>query len=247
MLRDAVLAWADDAYAVGSQLAAVTGLYGPQLEENLALGSFAQDHLGHARMLYLQLAAGDAAVDALIFGRDAEAYRTSLLAGEWRGFDWAFVCARGLCYALAERVRCRFAERSDGEIADIARTIARDTAVHVEHWREWLRAIAAGGESARVAPLLVHFAELTGEFFSERDFPGEADAMLASWLADLRTVCAETGVQQPGTGVAELRAAAARLAAGGLAGREGRHGEALRALIAEAASVYRAHPGVQLV
>jgi 1,2-phenylacetyl-CoA epoxidase catalytic subunit len=246
MRRDVILAWADDAYAMGSQLAALTGLYGPQLEENLALGSFAQDHLGHARTLYLLIEPDDAAVDRLLFERDPGGYRTSLLAGSWRPFDWAFVCARGLCYALADHVRSSAVAREGGEHAGLARTIARDTAVHVVHWREWITTMVSSGEAARVQPVLAELAEMTGEFFSERDWRGETDTMLEQWSSDLNAACAQAGLSMPAVAPSDLRAAAGTLRERGLAGREGRHDAAFRALVAEAASVYRAYPGATL-
>jgi phenylacetate-CoA oxygenase PaaI subunit len=226
-MDDATLAWADDAYVLGSQLASITGLYGPQLEENLAIGSFAQDFLGHARHLYLHLAGDDAGVDRLVFSRDAAAYRTSRLAGEWRDYDWAFVCTRGLTYALADTIRsASIAADPAHPLRDLATAIARDTAVHVEHWTEWLRALAAAGEAARLNAALASLWPLLDDFYADA-------GSLHQWERAMRAQCAEIGLQPPAIAVPKLQP-------------RGRHSAALEALIGEANAVYRANPGVVL-
>ncbi|GAC1420624.1 MAG: hypothetical protein NVSMB64_29560 [Candidatus Velthaea sp.] len=234
-MDERVLSWADDAYAIGSELASITGLYGPQLEENLALGSIAQDHLGHARLLYKTIADDDTAVDRLIFTRPASEYRTSLLAGEWRAFDWPFVCVRGLCYALADTIRAQ--ANDDPALADLAATIARDTAVHREHWAEWMTNAARGGESARFEATLASIVPLMRDFFADAE-PTAAAAMLSRWFDELRAACAKIGISVP-TAPAQQHGIVG-------SGRSGRHGEAFCALVAEAASVYAAYPGVRL-
>jgi 1,2-phenylacetyl-CoA epoxidase catalytic subunit len=95
------LAWADDEYVIGQQLVTLVGMYGPDLEEAIAIGSIAQDHLGHALKLYRMICTDESAVNQLIYGRKAEEYRSCHLADIWRPDDWAFLVVRQLLYDLA--------------------------------------------------------------------------------------------------------------------------------------------------
>ena len=70
-----LLAWADDELILGHRDSEWTGV-APQLEEDVAFSSIAQDEIGHAALIYGLVAAlsGDDA-DRLALRRPAEEYR----------------------------------------------------------------------------------------------------------------------------------------------------------------------------
>ncbi len=201
--EEALLAWADDKYCFGHQLACLNSFYGPDLEENLALGSMAQDHLGHARLLYTRLAKNDEAVDRLVFTRPPSDYRTSLLAAAWQDKDWAFLVIKGLLYAQAELIRCAVvaeggessgmgtsagsgAKKGEADLQkrNIAGIIERDEAVHFEHWQQWVAVLARSEEGlSRLQTALDQLWPLGEEFFS---LPGWDVEQRRQRLADWR-------------------------------------------------------------
>jgi ring-1,2-phenylacetyl-CoA epoxidase subunit PaaC len=251
-----ILDWADDKYVVGHQLASVTGHYGPDLEENLALGSIAQDHLGHARALYRWLAPTDEQVDRLVFLRPPAEYRTSLLAAAWEDRDWAFVATKGLLYAHAELLRAEAVwQAGRGAPRDFAEVVLRDDAVHRDHWRQWLDVLGRSPDgAARVADALRRVWPLAGEFFHESAWR-EAPAAIGGptppvgelrrrWVeragADLRAL----GLEAP-SDAERLTLEAERLAEQGLCGRLGRHSPEFVRMLDEAHAVFRSDPAVR--
>lgn len=254
-LGEFTLHWADDKLIVGQQLAGITGFYGPDLEENLALGSLAQDHLGHARTLYLLIAPTDREIDRLVFLRDPSAYRTSLLASAWETENWAFISTRGLLYSHAEHVRAQAVAKAPQPWGGIAATILRDEAVHLDHWKEWLAKLARQPAGrARIQTEVDALFALAGEFFDPTAWhdggialcaaPIEAGKLLALWhertTADLQGL----GLRTP-LDLDALARQADALAARGLCGRRGRHHAAFGELLAEAGAIYRSDPSVQ--
>lgn len=254
--RTFILDWADDKYAVGHQLAGVTGHYGPDLEENLALGSIAQDHLGHARALYRWLAPTDDQVDRLVFLREPSEYRTSLLAAAWEPGNWAFVAVKGLLYAQAELVRAEAVwQAGRGTPREFAEVVLRDDAVHRDHWRQWLGLLGRSADGAtRVAEGLGRLWPLAGEFFHDSAWSVAAAAiggptpsvedLRHRWVdragSDLRAL----GLQVPGD-ADQLTLQAERLAEQGLCGRLGRHSPELVRMLDDAHAIFRSDPSVR--
>ena len=109
-----LLALADDEICLGHWYATWMGL-GPFLEEDLATMSIAQDELGHARALYV-LVEPDGDLDAVAYGRPAEAYRSSWLA-EDACPTWEELFVRHLLYDEAEIGALGGAERLDASPA----------------------------------------------------------------------------------------------------------------------------------
>lgn len=255
--REFILQWADDKYVFGHQLASITGFYGPDLEENLALGSMAQDHLGHARLLYMQLAPTEEEVDRLVFMRPAEEYRTSLLAASWEEQDWAFVVVKGLLYAHAELTRARALIEAAQRRAWLngGRIVFRDDGVHHEHWRQWLLTLSREPEGAnQLQEKVDQLWPLCGEFFHEATWRGadaviggkvpEAKGLLAKWAGSAGDELRALGYSTVPENAEELKTRADDLARQGLCGREGRHTAELRQLLDHAHGIYRTDPTV---
>src|SRR5437588_5656396 len=88
-----LLAWADDELILGHRDSEWTG-FAPQVEEDVAFSSIAQDEIGHA-VLYYGLLAGltGQSADQLALFRPVDAYRHAELVERPNG-DWADTIAR---------------------------------------------------------------------------------------------------------------------------------------------------------
>ncbi len=175
--RDALagylLAWADDELMLGHRDSEWTGV-APQLEEDVAFSSIAQDEIGHATLVYGLVAGltGDDA-DRLALRRPAEEYRHAALLEQPNG-DWAFTVARHLFYDLADAQRTdALSDSMYAPLAGAARKMAREEHYHAMHDEAWWERLSAGTAESRdrlivatrtVAPLVVDvFGETPGE------------------------------------------------------------------------------------
>jgi len=139
-----LLAWADDELILGHRDSEWTGV-APQLEEDVAFSSIAQDEIGHAALIYGLVAAlsGDDA-DRLALRRPAEEYRHVALV-ERRNGDWAFTIARHLCYDLADGYRTDIlGDSAYAPLAGAARKMAREEHYHVMHDEAWWQRLSGG-------------------------------------------------------------------------------------------------------
>lgn len=134
--------WADDELIMGHRDSEWTGV-APQIEEDVAFSSIAQDEIGHAVLLYRLVAAlTDDDPDRLALRRPAAEYRHAALVELPKG-DWAETIARQYLYDLADACRVEAAlESSYTPLAHAARTMAREEHYHLMHdvaWWERLR------------------------------------------------------------------------------------------------------------
>src|SRR3989337_4037012 len=82
-----LLAIADDELIVGHRHSEWTG-FAPDIESDVAMSSIAQEEIGHARVLYDQIAALEGtSADRLAFGRGLEAVCNAGLTQRPKG-DW---------------------------------------------------------------------------------------------------------------------------------------------------------------
>ena len=193
-----LLAWADDELILGHRDSEWTGV-APQLEEDVAFSSIAQDEIGHAALVYGLVAAlsGDDA-DRLALRRPAEEYRHVALVEQSNG-DWAFTIARHLFYDLADGYRTDIlGDSAYAPLAGAARKMAREEHYHVMHDEAWWERLIGGtAESrdrlitaARVAlPLAVDvFGETADEdtLVAAGVVPCPARALLEEWRLRVR-------------------------------------------------------------
>jgi ring-1,2-phenylacetyl-CoA epoxidase subunit PaaC len=134
---------ADDELILGWRDSEWTGI-APNLEEDVAFSSIAQNEIGHARALY-ELAARDldTTADELAFDRAPEEYRSAQLVEHRFAEDWARTIARHWLYEAADAVRLEALKASDdAEVAGLAAKIDREEVyhrMHAEMWEERLR------------------------------------------------------------------------------------------------------------
>jgi len=134
---------ADDELILGWRDSEWTGI-APNLEEDVAFSSIAQNEIGHARALY-ELAARDlgTTADELAFDRASDEYRCAALVEHRFAEDWARTIARHWLYEAADAVRLEALKASDDtEVAGLAAKIDREEVyhrMHAEMWEERLR------------------------------------------------------------------------------------------------------------
>jgi ring-1,2-phenylacetyl-CoA epoxidase subunit PaaC len=253
--KNFILHWADDKYIMGHEIACQTRYYGPDLEENLALGSLAQDHLGHARLLYGLLGSSDLEIDRLVYLRAPSDYRNSLLAAAQRPDDWAFWVVKGLLYAQAELLRCRAiraAWANQPECQDwlnIANIIIQDDAIHYEHWQQWLGVLEKQPEgSARLQAALDQLLPLGPEFFYSKVWSDlgavspDSRLLLDDWSSRLGALLQPLDFDLESLPQSGLYGADEQE----FCGREGRHSPELVQMLQEAHSLYQSYPEAAL-
>jgi ring-1,2-phenylacetyl-CoA epoxidase subunit PaaC len=148
-LADYLLCWADDELVLGHRDSEWTG-FAPQIEEDVAFSSIAQDELGHAALLYGLIAdlTGDD-VDRLALRRPAAAYRHAALLERPNG-DWAHTIARHLLYDLADAVRLdACCDSAYPPLAAIARRMLREEHYHRLHGETWWARLRDGTPESR--------------------------------------------------------------------------------------------------
>ena len=145
-----LLALADDELLLGWRDSEWTGI-APDLEEDVAFSSIAQNEIGHARALY-ELAARDlgTTADELAFDRAPEEYRSAPLVELRFVPDWGRTIARHYLYETADAVRIEaLTAAADEEVAGLAAKIDREEVYHRIHAEMWLDRLLAS-EEARV-------------------------------------------------------------------------------------------------
>src|SRR5438132_6868941 len=126
-----LLAWADDELVLGHRDSEWTG-FAPQIEEDVAFSSIAQDELGHAALLYGLIAAlSDDDPDRLALRRPVADYRHAALVERPNG-DWAHAISRHYLSDLADACRTdTLCDSAYAALAGIARTMVREEHDHL--------------------------------------------------------------------------------------------------------------------
>lgn len=188
-----LLAWADDELVLGHRDSEWTG-FAPQIEEDVAFSSLAQDELGHAAVLYDLIAGlrGDDR-DRLALRRPAAEYRHAALVEQPNG-DWADTIARHYLYDLADSYRIdMLADAAYAPLAALARKMQREEHYHLMHDEAWWARLRDGtaesrerlvAAARRAVPLAV---DLFGETDGEHDLvaagimPCPSGGLLEEW------------------------------------------------------------------
>ncbi|WP_148260116.1 1,2-phenylacetyl-CoA epoxidase subunit PaaC [Alicyclobacillus acidocaldarius] len=122
----------------------------PEVEEDVAFASIAQDEVRHAAFWYeIAEASGLGQADALAFDRDAAERRHAALCARPNG-DWAHTVLRHYLYDAWDAVRlAAMAEAGDETWAHGARRMLREEHYHHLHMEKWVIDLGrAGGEAA---------------------------------------------------------------------------------------------------
>ncbi|WP_067847565.1 1,2-phenylacetyl-CoA epoxidase subunit PaaC [Alicyclobacillus mali (ex Roth et al. 2021)] len=122
----------------------------PEVEEDVAFASMAQDEVRHAAFWYeLAEASGFGQADALAFDRAATERRHAALCARPNG-DWAHTVLRHYVYDAWDAVRLAALAESGGALwAQGARRMLREEHYHHLHMEKWVVDLGrAGGEAA---------------------------------------------------------------------------------------------------
>jgi ring-1,2-phenylacetyl-CoA epoxidase subunit PaaC len=141
---------ADDELILGWRDSEWTGI-APDLEEDVAFSSIAQNEIGHARALY-ELAARDlgTTADELAFDRRPEEYRCAPLVQLRLAPEWARTIGRHWLYETADELRLAELRASDdAEVAGLAEKIDREEVYHRLHAQMWVDRLRASEEGAQ--------------------------------------------------------------------------------------------------
>lgn len=217
--REALERWADDEYLVGHLLGVM--LHGHlDLEEAVAMGSFAQDELSHASLVCGLMGEDERAKDRRFLLREPEDFLCSSLAA-FPVRTWVEVIAKQVLYEEAERLRVT---RLAGDTV-----IVREEEYHRQHWWAWATALCRSevgrtGLSRSLAGLWPNCADLFDmgvEGLDARD-----------WARTLEERLGAIGLQLPG----ELRSSRQRRQ------RSADAQARLEAIIAPSQAVFRQDP-----
>jgi ring-1,2-phenylacetyl-CoA epoxidase subunit PaaC len=246
-LVNLLLAIADDKLILGHRNSDWTGL-APILEEDIAFSALAQDEIAHAQALYALAGSliGKTA-DQLAFGRQVEEYRCAQLIEVPDEFDWAKALVRQFFCDHFDRLRLnRLAESTWRPLASLAKRLAAEEEVHVEHADQWMVRLGTGSKDshARLQGAIDSLSPLAWSLFE----PVEGQEQLehsgiypvsdndhdhfARWERELRLLAQQ----------ASLALKLGKLEQHGRGGRRGKHTTHLKELLDEMCEVYRLEP-----
>ncbi len=227
-----LLGHADDNMVLAQQLGAWISR-APELEEDIALGNIALDHLGVARALYTVAGAVEGQgrdEDDLAMLRDEHDYRNLLLVEQPNG-DFANTMVRQFlfdCYQLLLWKDLSASE--DTELSGIAGRALKEAEYHLRHSSGWLVRLGDGTQESkeRAQQALDTLWQFTDEMFE-----GDAAGYRPSWETTVLSVLSEATLRIHGD---------TRQQTGG---RRGLHGEHLAPLLAEMQWMQRTYPGLK--
>lgn len=244
-LIDLLYQLADDELLTGHRNSEWLGV-APDIEEDVAFASIAQDEVGHATFFYGLLAQlGVGSEDALAFARPSSARRNAQFVERQNG-DWAHTIVRQLFYDAFEQVRLEALSRSTfTPLALVAAKMLREEQYHLLHMETWFRMLALGGHASRsrLEAALIELSVTAVDLFhpglyedvlvSSGMFPVSGAELYATWSNRLHTFFSEVGLSwhpHPPTNNTND------------SGRMGAHTSDLDALLTTMGEVYRLDP-----
>ncbi|HYJ24052.1 MAG TPA: 1,2-phenylacetyl-CoA epoxidase subunit PaaC [Acidimicrobiia bacterium] len=205
----------------------------PELEEDIALGNIALDHLGVARALYSHaghLEGKGRTEDDFAMQRPEREFLNALLVEQPNG-DFAHTMVRGLLFdAYQVELWTDLSGADDSTLAGIAGLALKEARYHLLHTSSWVIRLGDGTEEshrraqAAVDALWRYTAEL---------FEGAASEYHDIWRKVVGEVLDEARLQIPDDPYQRS------------GGRRGFHSEHLGPLLAEMQWMQRSHPGLE--
>jgi ring-1,2-phenylacetyl-CoA epoxidase subunit PaaC len=149
VLTELLFQLADDELCLGHRDSEWLGL-APDIEEDVAFSSIAQDEVGHASFFFERLhELGEADPDRLAFDRATEKRRNAVVMERPNG-DWAYTIARHFFYDVFDSVRLEALSTSGYlPLAQGVAKIRREEHYHLLHMRLWFTRLGAAGGEAR--------------------------------------------------------------------------------------------------
>ena len=160
----------DNAIVFAQRLGEWVG-HGPELEEELAMGNFALDYVGQARMLFTaagELEGKGRSEDDFAYLRDGWDYRNLLLLEQPNG-DFGATIVRLVLFETFYQLQLKvLTDCSAKPLADIAARAVKESAYHLRHASHWLVRLGDGTDEShrRVQDALDANWCYTGEMFA---------------------------------------------------------------------------------
>lgn len=201
-----VFAWCDDLFLQGHQLARWITDY-VDLEESLAMGTVAQEHLAHAAALLGVCGMTPAERDRHVYERSEESWFPSALtflpSQDWSGtVAHSFLLNQGV---MVMRAALNLPDLP--RVQQLAEVIRAEQDVHARHWSRWLTVFASDAAlTSEFDDRLARAAEQAGDLFG---FPagssgpdgllGDADpvTMQRKWADSVRSALSAAGLACP--------------------------------------------------
>ena len=227
-----LVAHADDNLVLAQRLGAWIS-NAPELEEDIALGNIALDHLGVARALYTRAGEieGKGRTEDDYAMRRSEREFLNLLLVEQPNGDFAHTMVRSLFFDAYQVELWDGLSRTDDEtVTGIAGRAAKEAGYHLRHSSAWVVRLGDGTEEShhRAQDAVDGLWRYTGELF---EGPGRVSR--DRWLGTIQNVLDAGG----------LRVAEDPFQRSG--GRKGFHSEHLGPLLAEMQWMQRSYPGLK--
>ncbi len=219
----------------------------PELEEDIALGNLALDHLGQARALYTHAGslegAGRTEDDFAMFRTEREF--TNLLLVEQPNGDFAHTMARSLLFdAYQLELWPALSRSADPTLAGIAAKALKEVRYHFRHSATWVVRLGDGTDEShrRMQAAIDALWRFTGEPFEAdvvdaemvgKDIAVDPASLQPGWTARIREVLDEAGLRMPEDPYRRS------------GGRNGFHTEHLGHLLGELQWLQRSLPGLQ--
>lgn len=205
----------------------------PELEEDIALGNFALDHLGVARALYTHVAELDGEgrdEDDFAMRRSEREFRNLLLVEQPNG-DFAHTMIRSLFFdAYQVGLWGEMVGSADPTVAGIATRALKEARYHLLHSSSWVIRLGDGTPEShqRSQSAVDALWRYTGEMFD-----GDTAHLLDGWQLQVAGVLDEATLTPPDDPYQRR------------GGRDGLHSEHLGRLIAEMQWMQRSYPGLR--
>lgn len=146
-------AWADDEFVVAHILSSYITEY-THLEECLAIGSFAQDELAHARAFYEYSGLCGRDLDRYIFLRTPDAFAVTPLATYQPG-NFAELVVKQYLYEVLDRLRLDTAQKQASDaLQTLLTTMRSEERMHYDHWIHWIHVLADSPARSRLESAL---------------------------------------------------------------------------------------------
>ncbi|HSJ84928.1 MAG TPA: 1,2-phenylacetyl-CoA epoxidase subunit PaaC [Acidimicrobiia bacterium] len=227
-----LIAHADDNLVLAQRLGAWIS-NAPELEEDIALGNIALDHLGVARALYTRAGEieGTGRTEDDYAMRRTEREFLNLLLVEQPNGDFAHTMVRSLFFDAYQVELWDGLSRTDDEtVTGIAGRAAKEAGYHLRHSSAWVVRLGDGTEEShhRSQSAVDALWRYTGELF---EGPGRVSR--DRWEGTIQDVLDEGGLRVPEDPYQRS------------GGRSGFHSEHLGPLLAEMQWMQRSYPGLK--
>jgi ring-1,2-phenylacetyl-CoA epoxidase subunit PaaC len=226
-----LLAHADDNLVTAQRIGEwISGA--PELEEDIALGNIALDHLGVARALYTyagEVEGKGRGEDDLAMFRTEREFMNLLLVEQPNG-DFAHTMVRQLFFdAYQLELWSDHSGSEDTEMAGIAGRALKEAAYHLRHSSGWVVRLGDGTETShlRAQEAVANLWKYTAEMFE-----GDSSRYRPAWESTIRRVLDQAGLSIPDDSYQRT------------GGRRGFHGEHLGLVLAEMQWLQRSYPGL---